>query len=308
MFYDLYYNGDKLRLRTGETLSSVFTSDKGMYGLRDGVYELEIEPTSAEVFLRTSDRILKNLLNGQKPTLTNTPSPLDTLTPFIRLDPTGHAEKKARGELYLHSTPPKHMKRGIRLSRPSFQRLKTYSKLRHKHTLTLCVKIGNQAAWMNTAWDEKGTKEIKGATHSARVLEYSAEDGFPMSTDDSNHPWCGAFIGWVMREHDIPTPHISVRSAEWRTYGRKINEPTYGCIGFKWRNRNRNLGHVTFIVGQNSKGDQLYGLGGNQNDEVNVMEFSKDVFDTFCVPSDYVNKHDWLPVYKGDFVKSGRQG
>ena len=38
------------------------------------------------------------------------------------------------------------------------------------------------------------------------------------------------------------------------------------------------------------------------------MEFSKDVFDTFYVPSDYVNKHDWLPVYKGDFVKSGRQG
>ncbi len=308
MFHDLYYNGDKLRLRTGETLSSVFTSNGGYYGLRDGSYELEMAPTSGEVFLRTSDRILKSLMKGQKPTLTNAPSPLDTLTPFISLDPTGHAEKRAGGELYLHSTPAKHTRRGIRLSRLSFQRLKSYAKLRRKHTLSLYVKIGNRAPWMDTAWGEKGTKEISGSSHNARVLEYSEDDGFPMSTDDDGHPWCGAFIGWVMRENNFSVPHISVRSADWRTYGRKISNPTYGCIGFKWRNRNRNEGHVTFIIGTNDKGDQLYGLGGNQNDEVNVMEFPTNAFDTFCIPSNYVNKHDWLPIYKDEFVKSGRQG
>jgi len=308
MFHDLYYNGNTLRFRTGETIKGEFTSNDGFFALRDGSYKLDMNPINLKALAQASSQGFRGLVHGRLPKLDIKPNPLNARNPSTPLIPTDIGRAKTFNSLYLHSTFPVQNKHGIKLSHLSFDQLKSYAASRHKNTLTLEVRIGNRPKWIKTAWAEKGTKEIRGPKHNARVLEYSAGDGFPMSTDDNTHPWCGAFVGWVMRENGLPTPHISVRSAEWRVYGRKLKTPTYGCVGFKWRNIKKNLGHVTFIIGQNKKGDKIYGLGGNQDDAVNVMEFDKDIFDTFCVPTDYVNKHDWLPVYDGEYVESGRQG
>ena len=57
---------------------------------------------------------------------------------------------------------------------------------------------------------------------------------------------------------------------------------------------------MTFIVGQSYKGDTLYGLGGNQGNKVQVTPFPKSVFTDFQLPSNYDNRLDYLPQYKGE--------
>ena len=84
-------------------------------------------------------------------------------------------------------------------------------------------------------------------------------------------PWCGTFCAQVFKEvglgHKIPKEFF--RAKAWENVGTKLDKPAYGCVVTFTRDGG---GHVGFVVGKTSKG-MLKVLGGNQSNQVNIMDF-----------------------------------
>ena len=84
-------------------------------------------------------------------------------------------------------------------------------------------------------------------------------------------PWCGTFCAQVFKEaglgHKIPKEFF--RAKAWESAGTKLTRPAYGCVATFTRDGG---GHVGFVVGKTSKG-MLKVLGGNQSNQVNIMDF-----------------------------------
>lgn len=142
--------------------------------------------------------------------------------------------------------------------------------------------------WVKTALKEIGVQEIHGVEHNDRVLEYHSVSG-AFSTDEV--PWCASFVNWVMLQYNYDTPKYPARAKSWLTFGKTSIMPVLGSIAVKSR---KGGGHVCFVVGKNINGD-LYCVGGNQNDEVNIRLYKKEDFIDFRVPLNY-GKED-LPHY-----------
>ena len=143
--------------------------------------------------------------------------------------------------------------------------------------------IGGDPRWITIAKAEIGTKEIKGASHNPRVVEYHDTTG-KFGNDET--AWCSSFVNWVM----IRSGHAGTNSAvatSWRNWGKKLDQPAYGAIavidwdgpGPGWQ------GHVGFVVGKSGNSIQL--LGGNQSDAVNVKNFGTGKVIAYVVPSNY---------------------
>ena len=130
--------------------------------------------------------------------------------------------------------------------------------------------------YVKIALKEVGTEEIAGGVHNLRVLEYQATTSGKYTDDET--PWCGAFISWVMKQagikHNIKIPE---RAKEWIKFGYEVEEPEIGSIAIKSRIGG---GHVCIVLGQRKDG-KLYCLGGNQNNQVNIAIYDKEVFEAF---------------------------
>ena len=149
---------------------------------------------------------------------------------------------------------------------------------------------------MKTAKAEIGVAEVKGKHNSnPRILEYFKASKF-WGKDDSGakNAWCGSFVAWVMQQNGISPVKAAYRAKSWKKFGTKIKRPVYGAIGIKSR---KGGGHVAFIVGQNKLGNQYYMLGGNQKDKVQILEYPKDVWETFVFPKHHDASKGTLPVY-----------
>ncbi len=154
------------------------------------------------------------------------------------------------------------------------------------------------APWMKTAKAEIGVKEVNGKHKSnPRIMAYFKASKY-WGKDDSGakNAWCGSFVAWVMQQNNITPVSKAFRAKEWINFGTKIESPVYGAIGIKSRIGG---GHVAFIVGQSKNGSKYYMLGGNQKDQVQILEYSKDVWDTFVFPKNYDASKGVLPVYGG---------
>ena len=66
-------------------------------------------------------------------------------------------------------------------------------------------------------------------------------------------------------------------------------------------------GHVSFVVGKSPDGKALYMLGGNQNDEVNVSRYDRDVWEGFVVPVGFAVERESLPTYYRRAKQAGRE-
>ena len=131
-------------------------------------------------------------------------------------------------------------------------------------------------SFVKTALTEVGVKEIVGSRHESRVLEYQTTTAGRYSDDET--PWCGAFVSWVFTKsnikHGIKTPE---RAKEWSSFGSPTNNPIVGTIAVKSRVGG---GHVCIIIGKDKEGNLLC-VGGNQNNEVNIGTYKKEVFESF---------------------------
>lgn len=145
--------------------------------------------------------------------------------------------------------------------------------------------------WIELARERIGEKEIKGEKHSSFIVNLWKLIKRGGIKDDET-PWCAAFVGGMLESAGIPSSRFeSARS--YLGWGHKLDVPCYGCIGVMSRDGG---GHVTFIVGKDSKGN-LLGLGGNQGDAVSIAAFSPSRFTGFRWPKDYPLPDEYdLPV------------
>ena len=122
-------------------------------------------------------------------------------------------------------------------------------------------------AWMIEAGRHMGLKEIPGKLHNPTILGWVRKNGGWFTDDET--PWCGTFVAHCLRTagHDIPKHWY--RAKAYLDWGVECQPQAEALATFG----RRGGGHVGFIVGENDT--DLYILGGNQRNEVNISPISK---------------------------------
>ncbi|MFN8393493.1 MAG: TIGR02594 family protein [Bacteroidia bacterium] len=134
-------------------------------------------------------------------------------------------------------------------------------------------------SWISVAEGELGVKEIEGAKHNPRVIEYHATTG---KFKDDETPWCSSFANWVMLQAGQQRTG-SALALSWANYGKKLSKPAYGSIAvFKHAN---GTGHVGFVVGVDKGRIQV--LGGNQSNMVKISSMGTSEVVAYVVPKDW---------------------
>ncbi|WP_429076435.1 TIGR02594 family protein [Aeromonas hydrophila] len=122
--------------------------------------------------------------------------------------------------------------------------------------------------WIAQARTLLGLKEIKGSQHAQDILDmWKAIKRGGIKDDET--PWCAAFVGACLERVGIQSTRFE-SAKSYLTWGLPLTIPTLGCIVVFTRDGG---GHVGFVVGKSPTGNLLV-LGGNQEDAVNVREFS----------------------------------
>jgi len=125
--------------------------------------------------------------------------------------------------------------------------------------------------WIDIAYEEIGTKEIKGPVHNLRILQYHATCKKKYTEDEIS--WCSAFVNWCFFKCGIEGTN-SALARHWLAWGKVVEVPYRGCVVIFWRGTpNGWKGHVGFWVGE--QGDSILVLGGNQSDKVCIMKYPK---------------------------------
>lgn len=122
------------------------------------------------------------------------------------------------------------------------------------------------------ALGEYGNTGVEGKMHNVQVTKYFEELGFTDIHDDET-PWCAAFANWILRACNIKgTGSLAARS--FLKLGVDTKQPRLGDLVVLWRIRpDSPYGHVGFFIKESDK--LVWILGGNQNNSVNIMAYSK---------------------------------
>ncbi len=136
--------------------------------------------------------------------------------------------------------------------------------------------------WLVIALGELGEREIVGAKHNPRILEYGVAVRLRVTTDEI--PWCSNFVNWCFMEawtnarlshalgHEVAML-IGTRSAaasSWATWGEET-EIRLGAVAF-WGKTDPDAGgtgHVAFVAGWTDA--HILALGGNQANQVSAV-------------------------------------
>lgn len=132
--------------------------------------------------------------------------------------------------------------------------------------------------WVAVGRSKLGTKEIKGAKHSAVVLAmweiaFQATKQKQWIKDDET-AWCGAATAYCFAKANLARhiPKEFYRAKAWSEVGTSLNKPAYGCVVVFSRSGG---GHVGIVVGKDAKGNIMV-LGGNQSDQMSIVPFATD--------------------------------
>jgi uncharacterized protein (TIGR02594 family) len=118
-----------------------------------------------------------------------------------------------------------------------------------------------------------GLEEIKGPEHNEFIVKMFEEIGHKW-VDDDETAWCSCFVNWIaLKIGAARSGKLNARS--WLKVGQPTNFPKHGDIVVFWRESKESWkGHVGFFAGYTSQGD-IYCLGGNQQNEVNISVYPK---------------------------------
>ena len=126
-------------------------------------------------------------------------------------------------------------------------------------------------AHMKLAFTQYGVKEIAGSRDNPEVVKYFDDLGFDGSVLKDETAWCSAFANWVCKFSALPyTRKLNARS--WMEIGNDVVMPEVGDIVVLWRvSKTSWKGHVGFYI--NHDEDNIYVLGGNQNNKVCIRPY-----------------------------------
>lgn len=136
-------------------------------------------------------------------------------------------------------------------------------------------------SWIKIAKKELGVKEIAGKEANPQILAYHRATMLSANSDEV--AWCSAFVNWVMREAGIKGTG-SALARSWLKWGRRLKYEEPGCIVVLERGGSKWQGHVGFYIGKGKDPSFIKILGGNQNDQVSIEEFSRHRILGFRMP------------------------
>ncbi len=124
---------------------------------------------------------------------------------------------------------------------------------------------------IRTAVGLYGTNEIPGAVNNPKIVEFFHATGHRNINDDETH-WCSAFMMYCAKMNGLAYPKNAL-ARSWMKVGKKVDQPEVGdLVVFGWKETYH--GHVIIYLGEVN--GMVIGIGGNQDDEVNVSSFSKE--------------------------------
>lgn len=141
------------------------------------------------------------------------------------------------------------------------------------------ISGGGRAPWLDVARKE----QAKGiAEPNKRILDYFKAIKF--KTNTTRTPWCGAFVGFCIRECDDAKAASSVRipgaalAATWKNWGVELPThsteiPAGAVVVLSPTEHSDTSGHVAFFVSGNVNSITL--LGGNQSDSVKESTYRR---------------------------------
>lgn len=129
--------------------------------------------------------------------------------------------------------------------------------------------------WLTIALQEKDkeVKEIPGPDHNPRIIQYLRTVGLPESFLSDETPWNSAFVNWCFQQSGIKGTNRAM-SRSWLDWGEPLEKPRLGAITVLGVSGSPTAGHVGFYIGESAT--QIYLLGGNQANMVNISAYSKD--------------------------------
>ncbi len=127
----------------------------------------------------------------------------------------------------------------------------------------------DQAPWMEHAWAEVGQRELAGPASNPRIAAYYRHAGHGEVASDEV-PWCAAFVGACLARAGLE-PSRSLMARSYLDWAAALAGPRLGAVVVLSRGGDASQGHVGFLVGWTSS--EVYLLGGNQSDAVNVAAF-----------------------------------
>jgi len=118
-----------------------------------------------------------------------------------------------------------------------------------------------------------GLKEIFGSTHNPEILNMFKEIGYDWVKDDET-AWCSAALNYFcLKTKYERSGKLDARS--WLDMPLKVIKPELGDVVIFWRNNPTSWqGHVGLYI--NSDAHDIYCLGGNQNNMINIAPYSWD--------------------------------
>lgn len=131
----------------------------------------------------------------------------------------------------------------------------------------------NRIALFLLAMEFYGLREIVGEEDNPVIVNWFRDIGYSWVKDDETS-WCSCFINWLCWKLDLPkSGKLTARS--WLTVGKETDNPEIGNIVIFWReDRNSWKGHVGLYAGQDD--NNIFCLGGNQSNQVNISAYSKN--------------------------------
>lgn len=116
---------------------------------------------------------------------------------------------------------------------------------------------------------ETGVDEVPGPEgHNPRIVEYHQATSLKATDDET--PWCSAFVNWCMLKAGVPRTN-SAAARSWLRWGQNLDAPRTGCVVVFSRLSNPSSGHVAFF--EQTRGDRVLVLGGNQSNQVNISSY-----------------------------------
>lgn len=136
--------------------------------------------------------------------------------------------------------------------------------------------------WLQESIAHIGMREVPGAGNN-RELVANIQTVAPDYQSDAT-PWCAGWVSYCLVKAGLKASRQPLWALSYADgWGIKLLGPAVGAIAVKTRNGG---GHVTFVAGKNRNG-LLACCGGNQNDMVNVSEYSVGAFNKgFFWPKD----------------------
>jgi uncharacterized protein (TIGR02594 family) len=157
----------------------------------------------------------------------------------------------------------------------------------------------NAPAPLAWAWREIGTHEVPDnrgpAIRRYIALAHCGEEG---------DPWCAVLVNAALEACGIRgTRSPSSQSFRHDENFERLPGPALGAIAVFWRvSRGSGLGHVGFYCGE--RGDRVWTLGGNENDQVEI-EFLAKSASAFGLVGYWWPKSVKLPAIKPIIVSGG---